>query len=87
MSWTNAFRTLLSLLVCVLLPAGAAHAQTTHYVDDDGTSTTCTRWADACPNLQTALALAVSGDQIWVAAGTYKPTSGSNTCGCALGPP
>lgn len=35
-------------------------------------------WALAYPDLQTALAAAVSGDTLWVAAGTYKPTTGSS---------
>ena len=35
-------------------------------------------WTDAFVDLQSALANASSGDEIWVAAGTYKPTSGAD---------
>ncbi len=43
-------------------------------MDDDGdVAGGCTSWKDACPELQTAQSLANAGDQIWVAAGTYKP--------------
>ncbi|HOG58734.1 MAG TPA: choice-of-anchor Q domain-containing protein [Anaerolineaceae bacterium] len=42
-----------------------------------GSNGACTSWIDAC-ELQTAISNAITGDQIWVAAGTYKPTTGTN---------
>lgn len=35
-------------------------------------------WANALQNLQSALAVATAGDEIWLAAGVYKPTSTTN---------
>jgi len=35
-------------------------------------------WVDAYTDLQDALVAAASGDQIWVAEGVYKPTTGAN---------
>ena len=41
------------------------------------TSGTCNSWANAC-DLQYALSVAVSTDEIWVKQGTYKPTTGTD---------
>ncbi len=46
----------------------AIHVSTTAPSGGHGTS-----WADALEDLQTALALARPGDEIWVAEGTYRP--------------
>ena len=44
------------------------------FMDDGGAAGNgCTSWADACPDLQTALSHAVSGDEIWVAGGRTGP--------------
>lgn len=76
---TAASPTVLSLALlatCALAPSAAA--QTTHYVDaglttgaNDGSS-----WADAFQGslaLQAALSSATSGDEVWVAQGSYQP--------------
>lgn len=55
-------------------------AQTVHYVDQSATGgmQTGATWGDAFTDLQAALAVAHSGDAIWVAGGTYKPTLGAD---------
>jgi len=58
--------------------AGPAWAAGVHYVRADATGANNGHlWADAYTDLQAALAAAVSGEEIWVAKGTYKPTTGT----------
>src|SRR5262245_57918494 len=67
---TASIATFFSVLGCNNQP----QARTVHYVDDDAApGNGCTSWKDACPELQTALAMARPGDIIYVAAGVYRP--------------
>lgn len=63
---------IMGLLAALGLPSQSALADPRiYYVKPNGTGN-CLSWANAC-KLQTALGLAVSGDEIWVAAGTHYP--------------
>jgi Right handed beta helix region/Secretion system C-terminal sorting domain len=54
-----------------------SYAQTTRYVKADATgANNGTSWANAYTNFQIAVNAASSGDEVWVAAGTYQPASG-----------
>ncbi len=61
------------LFISTTLPA-----QVTRYVSTTGTNNnpaTATSWATSTTNLQGAINASASGNEVWVAKGTYKPTS------------
>ncbi len=63
-------------LVALLLSAQELTAQSIIYVNASATgSNNGSTWTNAYTSLQSALDAATSGKQIWVARGTYKPTS------------
>jgi hypothetical protein len=69
-------------IVCVglvgTLPAQTGNAQSVLYVQADAAGAgDGSSWADAYSDLQEALAVAVPGNDIWVAAGTYLPSATS----------
>jgi uncharacterized repeat protein (TIGR02543 family) len=71
-------------LICLNLGLSSASAsptlaqtQNTILYVKPGEEGNCSSWETAC-DLQDALALAEAGDQVWVAAGTYKPTTGTD---------
>ena len=69
---------LVIVLVLAVTPLQVAHAAGMRYAKPAASGTgDCLSWINAC-TLQTALTGAASGDEIWVAAGTYKPTAGTD---------
>jgi parallel beta-helix repeat protein len=65
----------LFLFITVVAVAGSLFGSTTIYVKWDASGANSgTNWTDAFTSFQSALNAAVSGDQIWVAKGTYKPS-------------
>lgn len=77
------------ILLLVLLPLLLSAQQPTRwYVSAEaGGQNTGQNWTDAFTNLHDALALAVAGDEIWVAEGVYRPSeTGDRTARFQLSP-
>src|SRR6187402_2670495 len=69
------FTLLLILLVNCFYQSNA----TVIYVSETaGGSNNGTSWTDAFTSLQSGIAASSTGDQIWIAAGTYKPINVTN---------
>jgi predicted outer membrane repeat protein len=63
------------VLMLAVTPLQVAHGAGIRYAKPAASGTgDCLSWVNVC-TLQTALTGAVSGDEIWVAGGTYKPTT------------
>lgn len=62
-----------TILITLLFLSGfTTYAQVTRYVKQGGTGNGSS-WADASGDLQLMINSSTSGDQVWVARGTYKP--------------
>ncbi len=69
----------IQILLLLLFSSTLLSAQNTWYVNQNANGLASGQsWANAFPNLKTALTQAQVGDAIWVAQGTYLPDTGSN---------
>lgn len=69
------------LILCVLLVSPFVAGAVIRYVTPTGAgSMNGSSWSNAAPgtSLQAAINLSGAGDEVWVACGTYRPTTGTN---------
>lgn len=63
------------LVIILALPLNGFSQSVIYVKYDAGGSDNGSSWTDAFLSLQSALDAAIKGDSIWVAAGTYKPST------------
>ncbi|MNK37605.1 Chlamydia polymorphic membrane protein (Chlamydia_PMP) [compost metagenome] len=61
-------------LILIVLTSHSIFAQTIRYVTPNGSGTGTGSWGNASSDLQAMINASGSGDQVWVAKGTYYPT-------------
>ena len=67
-----------SLIIAILLLNSISSEAVIRYVRTNGptsaaNASSATTWATACNDLQAVINISTDNDEIWVAAGTYKP--------------
>lgn len=78
-SFCGRFAVAVAMFGLACLSNSATRADSVIFVDQSAAgSNDGTTWADAYTDLQSALSTAVSGEEIWVANGTYTPTTGTD---------
>ncbi|SFF27475.1 beta strand repeat-containing protein [Spirosoma endophyticum] len=77
--FTRLLGRVIPLLVLLVGASLLTQAQTIRYVKPAATGTgNGSSWANASGNLQAMINASVATDQVWVAGGTYKPTTGTD---------